>query len=358
VTPEGRLPIEEQVAASLLRVGADARAARLFNDHEAARSVEGLAEVLGLTAHDRATRVARARVGAVAALARAAAVGARPLPAGGLEYPLLLGHIADPPIILWRRGEDVLDLPAVAVVGSRQPSPGGRAMATRLAHGLATAGLVVVSGLARGIDAAAHEGALRAGGRTVAVLGSGVDVIYPREHGGLADEILKDGCLVSEFEPRTPPLPRHFPLRNRIISGLSLAVVVVEAAERSGSLITARMALEQGRTVCAVPGGVASGCYRGCHALIQDGAGLVETVEDILAELSWRPRGAAVESRISKSFVSSNLQSVIMPGEAVSVDDLSLRTGQSVEVLLAELGQLEVAGAVSRTGGGMFVRLD
>lgn len=353
------LTLDEQVAASLLRIGADTRAARLFHEHEGARSVGGLAEALGLSGDDRTRRLARARSAARRALDEAAAMGAVAIPVGRPTYPPLLSHIPDPPIVVWRRGQDVLDLPAVAIVGSRHPSPGGRPVAMRLAEGLASAGLVIVSGLARGIDGAAHEGALRAtGGRTVAVLGSGVGVVYPSEHQELAQRVQRAGCLVSELPPEAPPLPRHFPLRNRIISGLSLAVVVVEAAERSGSLITAKAALEQGRTVCAVPGGISSGCHRGCHSLIKDGAALVETVEDVLAELSWKPRPAATWPNDDKSLLSSDL-SVAMPvGEPVSLDLLSLRTGRSIEVLLADLGQLEVDGRVERSRGGMYVRLD
>jgi DNA processing protein len=176
---------------------------------------------------------------------------------------------------------------AIAIVGSRAASPVALETAFSMAAGLARAGVTVVSGMARGVDGAAHRGALTAG-RTVAVLGCGVDVAYPRSHATLAAGVVTQGALVSEFPPSMPPLAHHFPRRNRVISGLSDAVVIVEAAERSGSLITARLALEQGRDVMAVPGSVAGGRNRGGHALIRDGAALVETAGDVLTELGWR----------------------------------------------------------------------
>src|SRR5438445_10692595 len=178
-----------------------------------------------------------------------------------------------------------MSAPAVAIVGSRAASPYALAVAEQLAHDLAACGLVVVSGLARGVDSAAHRGAPAGAGVTVAVLGSGVDVMYPPEHESLAEEIDKAGAVASELVPGTPPQPWFFPLRNRIISGLSRAVVVIEAGEKSGSLITARCALEQGRDVLAVPGNVLSGRNRGAHGLLRDGAKIVETADDILEEL-------------------------------------------------------------------------
>jgi DNA processing protein len=241
----------------------------------------------------------------------------------------------------------------VAVVGSRRPSAASLLLARRLGRDLARAGLVVVSGLALGIDAAAHEGALEGEGQTVAVLGAGADVVYPRRNGELRARIVRTGCLVSELPPGTPPLARHFPLRNRIISGLSLAVVVVEAAERSGSLITARMALEQGRDVLAVPGSVVSGCHQGCHALIKDGAGLVETASDVLEALGWTTPRVPGASRPVAGLLGS-----MRPGVSMSLDDIAAEAGRPAGELLAELGTLEVAGRVARIGGGLFVRLD
>ena len=192
------------------------------------------------------------------------------------EYPIALAAIADPPLVLWTRGAiDALAAPVVAIVGARAASPYALAVADALARDLASRGLVVVSGLARGVDSAAHRGALAAGGVTVAVLGCGVDVMYPPEHASLAAEICGSGALVSELVPGTPPAQMFFPMRNRIISGLSRAVVVIEAGEKSGSLITARCALEQGRDVLAVPGNVLTGRNRGAHGLLRDGAKIV-----------------------------------------------------------------------------------
>ncbi len=204
-------------------------------------------------------------------------------------YPALLREIADPPITLYVKGEwaACFDNPCVALVGSRRCSTYGQNVALMLARDLAGRGITIVSGLARGIDAAAHRGALEAGGRTVAVLGTGVDEVYPRDHKKLADEILaKGGALVSQFPLGTPPIPENFPYRNRIISGLSLGVALIEAAENSGSLITARLALEQGREVFAVPGNITSRNSFGTNYLIKGaGAKLVQQWQDVVAEL-------------------------------------------------------------------------
>ena len=198
-------------------------------------------------------------------------------------YPVLLRAIADPPDRLYVRGT-IPSGPMIAVVGSRRATPYGLRVAERLARELAGSGVVVVSGLARGVDAAAHRGALAAGGQTVAVLAGGLDRIYPPEHASMAAQIAGQGALLSEARDGTAPLPGLFPVRNRIISGLSRGLVVVEAAERSGALITARMALEQGREVFAVPGSIENPLTAGTHGLIRDGAGLVQGVEDVLAE--------------------------------------------------------------------------
>jgi DNA processing protein len=221
------------------------------------------------------------------------------------------------------------------------------------------AGYTVASGLARGIDAAAHEGALDGGGATVAVLGSGLDCIYPRDHLDLSRRIVEaGGALLSEYPPGTGPVARHFPLRNRIISGLCCAVVVVEASKGSGSLITARLALEQGREVLAVPGSVLSGKYEGCHALIKDGAALVETVEDVLDQIGGGRRAATVRPLDTNLSELSELEAGMAPGEAYSLDDLAARTRLATDQLLAEVGRLELAGRLLRVPGGGFVRLD
>ena len=214
------------------------------------------------------------------------------------EYPPLLKQIPDAPLLLYVRGDvKVLSQYAVAVVGSRRPSAYGSSVAHRLAHDLAQRQLVVVSGLARGVDSAAHRGALEAKGKTVAVLGSGIDVIYPRENKKLADEIAKSGAVISEFPLGTGPTPENFPIRNRIISGLSLGVVVVEAAEYSGSLITARLAVEQNREVFAVPGNITSAQSFGPNHLIKQGAKLVDQWMDVIEEFTARGPDAAFAAR-------------------------------------------------------------
>lgn len=284
-------------------------------------------------------------------------------------YPPLLASIPDAPFVLWVRGRLDSAKPSVAIVGSRAATPYGLEAASRLAGDLAAAGVVIVSGLARGIDSAAHQAALAAGGETVAVLGSGPDVIYPAEHARLATQVAAAGALVSELRPGTPPLSRHFPARNRIISGLAAAVVVVEAAERSGSLITAGCALEQGRAVMAVPGSVLSGRYRGCHGLIRDGAAMVESAEDVLAELQtsflpiWSGDGAGRAANPGPSAGgTAALQAVdpildiMLPGESYDVASLGLETGLSPPRLLARLLELELCGRVKRLDGGWFVR--
>ena len=362
-TDKGR---EALLAAALLRIGGDTQGPRLFKDAvwptlrawaDVERSPILLAQKLGWLPETARTAAERAVAEAVKAQDRAKALGLSLVTVADDEYPGLLAQLPDPPLALWTVGSvSCLAQPAVAIVGSRNASPAGAETARRLARGLASAGLVVVSGLARGIDAAAHRGALDGRGPTVGVVGCGLDVTYPRDHGALAAEIRTSGCLVSELPPGTPPLPRHFPLRNRIISGLSSAVVVVEASERSGSLITARMALEQGRDVLAVPGNVVSGCHRGCHALIKDGARLVETVEDILEEIRWVADPGRLPDPANQS-QSNELLALVRAGEVFSVEDLSERSGLKAAEILAELGRLELEGLVARSGVGTFIRL-
>jgi DNA processing protein len=202
------------------------------------------------------------------------------------DYPPLLREIPDPPVMLYVMGDRrVLARPQLAIVGSRNPTPVGRENARAFAKSLAEAGLVITSGMALGIDGAAHRGALEAGGQTIAVAGTGLDRVYPPRHRDLAHDIARHGALVSEFPLGTPPRPENFPVRNRLISGLSLGTLVVEAALQSRALITARLATEQGREVLAIPGSIHSPQSRGCHALIRQGAKLVETARDILEEL-------------------------------------------------------------------------
>jgi DNA processing protein len=296
----------------------------------------------------RAALLKRAR----AALERAAVGGFASVPWDDASYPVALTTIGDPPPVLWTRGSiEVLNRPCVAIVGARAASPYGLSVAARLAADLAIAGVVVVSGMARGVDSAAHRGAIEGPGSTVAVFGSGVDVIYPPEHLALADAIAASGLVVSELAPGTPPLRMFFPRRNRIISGLSRAVVVIEAGERSGSLITARLALEQGRDVLAVPGNVLTGRNRGAHGLLRDGAKIVESADDILEELGM---GGLAPS--APALQADPILACLVPGEPSDLDAMSERTGLSATRLLARLSELELQGAVTRVGGGRFVR--
>ena len=254
--------------------------------------------------------------------------------------------------------QDALGAPTVAIVGSRAGSAYARDVGRELGSGLARRGVtVVVSGFARGVDSAAHRGALVVDGRTVGVLGSGVDIVYPPEHSGLAREVVRRGALVSELPPGTTPRPAYFPQRNRLISGLSRAVVVVEASTRSGSLITARLALEQGREMMAVPVNVLNGRNRGAHALLKDGAKVVEDVADILEEIGLVGTAAGdprVEERVSEDPVLRHLSR----GESYDLDDLIVLSGLDGPRLLPRLLELELAGRVARREGGRFHRTE
>jgi DNA processing protein len=259
------------------------------------------------------------------------------------EFPALLREIANPPDCLWTRGDrSLLGPTAIAIVGARAATRDGIEIAYQIAADLARAGIVVVSGLARGVDAAAHIGALDAGGKTIAVLGTGIDRVYPAENKELHERIAARGLLVTEFPPGSPPDLFHFPQRNRIISGLSKAVVVVEAREKSGSLITARLAGDQGRDVMVVPGPTRSGQNRGGHALLRDGAKLVESAVDILQELGLDCTGLPVrESREAVEF---------------SVDDIAAQLKIPAGEALARLLEWELTGEIQRIGSGRFVR--
>jgi DNA processing protein len=276
------------------------------------------------------------------------------------RFPAALLATSDVPPVLWYSGDlDALRAPAVAVVGSRAASAVALETAERLGADLAAHGITVVSGLARGVDSAAHRGALQTG-RTIAVLGSAVDHIYPSEHVPLARDIARNGLVVSEYPPGTPPLAFHFPMRNRIISGLSRAVVVIEANERSGSLITAACALEQGREVMAVPGNVLSGRNRGAHALIRDGAKIVECADDILEELGGDAPGQTVSDQASSDTQTSTsgepLLRLMREGEAYDLDTLAMASGVAGVRLLPRLLELELRGLVQRVEGGRFRR--
>jgi DNA processing protein len=298
---------------------------------------------------DRASLLARAST----AIRRAADCGLHLVAWDDASYPAALAVITDPPPVLWVRGNPAaLTSRSVAIVGSRAGSQYGVAVAERLAADLSARGIVVVSGLARGIDSAAHRGALNERGTTVAVLGCGADVIYPAEHRDLARQIEADGAIVSELVPGTPPQKQFFPLRNRIISGLSRAVLIVEAGEKSGSLITARCALDQGRDVLAVPGNVLTGRNRGGHALLKDGAKIVESADDILEELGLPARGASGGNEPEDPVLAG-----LPPGEPCDLDALAERTGLTSARLLPRLFELELAGLVRRVGGGRFTRV-
>jgi DNA processing protein len=290
-------------------------------------------------------------------LAEAIRCGHAAIGLGDSAYPPLLAQIPDPPPVLWVRGDvQALSWPRmVAVVGARAATLPGRTLAADLAAELVGAGVVVVSGLARGIDSAAHQAAIDAGGATVAVLGSGLDRIYPSEHRGLAAAVAGQGALVTEHLLGTSPLPYHFPLRNRIISGLSSAVVVVEASEKSGSLITAMAAAEQGREVMAVPGPVGPGRHRGGHALLRDGATLVEGADDVLVELGWKAAGPA-SAGIRQTLTPEIARELGLDPMAddFSADEVAVATGWTVARVNARLAALEVEGCIQRIGGGRF----
>jgi DNA processing protein len=298
-----------------------------------------------------------ATTAADAALATGRRLGMEPIAWSDDRYPALLSLTADPPPVLWVMGDaSAIAAPAIAVIGSRAATPYALEVAARLASELARRGMVVVSGLARGVDSEAHRGCLQGGGRTVAVLGSGLDRIYPSEHEGLAATVASTGALVSELGPGAPPLQEHFPWRNRIISGISLGLVVVEASEKSGSLITARCALEQGRDVMAVPGSVLSGRNRGSHALLKDGAKVVETADDILEELGWPSAVDGVEKAVNP-LSSDPLLQKMQAGEAYRLDELVALSGQTASKLLPRLLELELLGQVAAAGGGRFLKV-
>ena len=347
------------IAISLLPPWCALRAADWLRRGESSRAV--LDRLLADHWHDEPDRRATLGTRAAAAVERAQACGIAPIAWSDPVYPVALTTIPDPPPVLWTRGNAAsLGRPSVAIVGARAGSPYALAVAERLAADLAAAGLVVVSGLARGVDSAAHRGTLAAGGTTIGVLGSGVDVLYPREHAALARDMEASGAVVSELVPGTPPQKQFFPRRNRIISGLSRAVVVIEAGEKSGSLITARSALEQGRDVLAVPGNVLSGRNRGAHALLRDGARIVESADDILEELGMSRAGLLPEARSAKGegSVIDPVLACLTPGEPSDLDEIAERSGLTSARLLTRLFELELQGAVMRVGGGRFVRVD
>lgn len=284
-------------------------------------------------------------------------------------YPLYLREIPDPPLVLYIKGcLESLNTLQIALVGSRNPSFSGRETAFQFAHDLAKNHITITSGLARGIDSCGHEGALKADGATIAVLGSGIDRIYPKEHTHLAEKIIAQGAIVSEFPPETPPLAKHFPQRNRIISGLSRGVLVVEAAIKSGSLVTARLANEQGREVFAIPGSIHHVLSKGCHHLIQEGARLVGTVNDIFEELGlsddWNEPLA--QNQTSKRSFSSTMTMTAeekriwgcIDFEPASTDLITLRSGLTIGEVSSILLSFEINDLIVSTHGGYLRKQD
>jgi DNA processing protein len=304
-------------------------------------------------------------IDAEAELALAAAEGIDVLVETDAGYPRPLRQIHDPPGVLFRRGSFLpQDELAIAIVGTRHATRYGLAQAERIASSLARAGFTIVSGLARGIDAAAHRGAIDAGGRTIAVLGSGLLNIYPPEHVSLASEVAENGCLLSESAPRMMPLSGAFPQRNRIISGLSVGAIVVEAAARSGALITARHAYEQGREVFAVPGPIDSRLSRGCHALIKDGAKLVESIDDVLAELG--PLAEHVEredgnviTQPAELLLNEIEQKVLQAIDSTptTLDAVAADASLPIHRVLSTVSVLEMRRLVRRVSGTQVVRV-
>ena len=297
---------------------------------------------------------------------------------GDAHYPASLLNIADPPLMLYMMGSHVprdeasasqglAGMPCLAIVGSRNPTPQGQINATQFAQALSAAGWCVVSGLAMGVDGAAHEGALHAGGSTVAVVGTGLDRVYPRKHLALAHRIAARGLIVSEFALGTPPLTANFPRRNRLIAGLSQGTLVIEAAPQSGSLITARLAAEQGKEVFAIPGSIHSPLSRGCHLLIKQGAKLVESAQDVLEELPALPGkllrpemdGANRPPDSTPAFDAQPDPPLLraLGFDPASLDELQARTGLATAALQAQLLELEMGGDLARLPGGKFVRI-
>ena len=322
-----------------------------------AASARELSEVRGVSAAAQASLLSHDHHPfARAECDRLAASGARVVDILSERYPKLLMEIPDPPPFLYLAGELKGSEPAVAIVGSRRATQYGLCTATRLARDLAACGVTVVSGMARGIDTAAHWGAVKAGGRSIAVLGCGIDVVYPPENAALCQAVAQSGALISEFPLGSAPLAENFPRRNRIISALSRGVVVVEAGEHSGSLITARFALEQGREVFAVPGNVNSMGSRGGNGLIKEGAKLVERVEDILEELSLAapaPGGIPAPPAFSLTPQEAELYVLLCRGP-LQIDDIIVASELSAGAVLATLLGLELKGAIVQLPGKHF----
>ncbi|MFH1217705.1 MAG: DNA-processing protein DprA [Pseudomonadota bacterium] len=301
----------------------------------------------------------RLRAEAEAEMERASRAGIRIIACGDSEYPELLSDIVDPPVLLYVKGDaSLLKSPCLGIVGARASTVYGQRIAADLAGQLCRRGLTVVSGLALGIDAAAHSGALRVKGATVGVLGCGIDVVYPRQNNNLYDEIAEQGALVSEYRLGTLPEPFRFPARNRIISGISLGVVVVEAAKKSGSLITARMALEQGREVFAIPGRIDSRKSEGTHRLLQEGAKLVHSVDDILEEIAHfvSPASPTKKTETARVGLSAEEEKIfaLIDVYPQNIDALIQQSGMTAHKVNEILLLLELKGAVEVLPGRQY----
>ncbi len=281
------------------------------------------------------------------------------IPLGHAHFPPALLHAADPPLMLYAQGRlELLAGEAIAVVGSRNPTRQGTDNARAFSAHLSHAGFTVVSGLALGIDAAAHEGGLEGAASTVAVVGTGLDRVYPKRHLALARRIAEQGLIVSEYSLGTPPLPENFPNRNRIIAGLTRGTLVVEAALKSGSLITARLASESGRDVFAIPGSIHSPQARGCHALIKQGAKLVESAQDILEELNLTGAASPIEAAHGELVLEEEDAVLHALGfDPVTLDALVARTDWSAAALNVRLLELELNGQIARLPGQLFQRI-
>jgi DNA processing protein len=287
---------------------------------------------------------------------------------GSPGYPMLLEEIYDPPLVLYARGQlKPLDRPCLAVVGTRKPTIYGLQMAQGIACDLGSRGISVVSGLARGIDAAAHRGCMDANGTTIAVLGCGIDVVYPREHGSLTQKILQNGLLLSEFPPGTSPSPQNFPVRNRIISGLALGTLIIEASEYSGSLITARLAMEQNREVFALPGNLTTPQSFGPNFLIKQGAKLVQSWRDVVEELPGDLRQKILIREDAKPAAKPELEllsdeengilGLLRMDEAIQFDKIFRSSGFGISRVSALLFNLEMNGWIRQLPGNLYVRI-
>jgi DNA processing protein len=324
-----------------------------------AASVSQLSALIGPT-RAAALHSAEADASVRTGLAWLAAADAHLIAITDPEYPEALQQCAGAPPWLYIKGDPtVLTRPLLAIVGSRNASVQGQRDADAFAETLSSAGLTIVSGLAEGVDTAAHRGGLRGNGSGVAIVGTGLDRVYPAKNRDLAHQLAQRGAIVSEFPIGTPPRPGHFPRRNRIISGLALGVLVVEAAMESGSLITARLAGEQGREVFALPGSIHNPLARGCHRLIRDGAKLVESANDILEELRFilPPSHAALTPAFTPISVPDSPLMALLTGGTMSFDTLLAQSGLTVDTLSAMLLTHELEGRVARLPGDVFQRL-